>query len=313
MNKHLKTALKILAALLLLALLAVGIIDALRPGTVTLRKLRKWLGLSKGEAPAVGVKIVFVSVGQGDCSLVLSDGFCALIDAGTVDSLRDIEAVLEKEGVDRLDAVFVSHPHLDHIGALAPILRRYGADTVYFADIPEELLPATSTYARVLDAIEDLRIPLRILKTGDAVEFPAGEGKGLFRVLHSGEGDDLNNACMVLKLEYGDTAALFMGDAEFSAEQTMLATGADFSADVLKVGHHGSRFSTSTYLLDACRPSHAVISCGAANEYGYPTESAMRRLEDALCLVWRTDTMGSVTALLDGKTCLMGIYGEETE
>ncbi len=312
MNKRLKTLLKILAALLLLALMAVGIVNTLRPGTVTLRKLRKWLGLSD-RVPAEGVEIVFVSVGQGDCSLVLSEGFCALIDAGTADSLPDIEAVLEKEGVDRLDAVFVSHPHLDHIGALVPILRRYGADAVYFADIPDELLPATYTYSKLLDVIGDLRIPLRILKTGDTVEFPVGEKAGVFRVLHSGEGDDLNNASMVLKLEYGDTAALFMADAEFSAEQELLASGADLSADLLKVGHHGSRYSTSSYLLDACRPSFAVISCGAGNEYGYPTESAMRRLEDALCLVYRTDTMGSIIARLDGENCVMDIYGEETE
>lgn len=309
MSKGLKTALKIICAVLLTALLFCGIMNTVRPGTITLAKIKRLLGL--GPATSSEVRIVFISVGQGDCALVISDGFSALIDAGEPDSFDRIEEVLQREKVGTLDAVFVSHPHIDHIGSLSEILNKHGANTVYFADFPDELIPTSYTYRKLLDTMEKTGARLTVLETGDTVSFPAGKDEALFTVLHSGEGEDLNDASMVLRLTYGDSSALFTADTGFDAEDDMLVSWTDISADVLKVAHHGSRFSTSGDFLSAVRPAYAVISCGQDNEYGYPKGTLLYRLEAAGAVIFRTDTMGSIQAVLDGTGCAMSIYGEE--
>lgn len=302
-------AAKVICAVLLTALLVCGVINTVRPGTVTLGRLKRLLGI--GPQPGPGVKIVFISVVQGDSTLILTDSYSALIDAGEAGSLGSIEEVLKKEGVGRLDAVFITHPHLDHTGSLSGILKRHGADRVYVADMADSLLSEAYGYDRLLKDISSSGAGLTVLKTGDTVEFAAGGDEAVLTVLHSGEGEDLNEASMVLRLVYKDSAALFMADTGFDAEEDILALKVPVSAQLLKVGHHGSRYSTSGDLLEAVKPVYAVISCGRDNEYGYPKETVLYRLDAAGALIYRTDTMGSICAVLDGTGCTVRTYDEE--
>jgi len=252
----------------------------------TKQQLLRWLGAPQQNIDENALlEVTVLSVGQGDCILVRSDSYAALIDA-----------------------VFVTHPHADHMGALRSILQNYAVEHIYFADIPAELTPTSAAYERLLDEIAAREVPVSILKTGDqlAVSVPQSEEDdkpllAIFTVLWSGGGSDLNNCSMVLRLQLGKTAALFMADAEREVEQALLENRAEVAAQLLKVGHHGTKYATSAEFLAAVRPQFAAVSCGVNNEYGYPKQETVRRIEKAGAQLLRTDTEGDLTFCFDGS------------
>ena len=110
----------------------------------------------------------------------------------------------------------------------------------------------------------------------------------------------MNDLSLIIKLSYGDTSILITGDAEWEAEHDLRDAGVDVSADVLRVGHHGSNTSTSYQFLRAVAPQYAIISVGTNNTYGHPDEETLSRLEDADVIVMRTDLLGSILCFSDG-------------
>ena len=115
-------------------------------------------------------------------------------------------------------------------------------------------------------------------------------------------GDDPNEGSLVVRVRYGETSFLFTGDMGFEAEDDMLSANVDVSATVLKVAHHGSAGSSSSEFLEAVNPQYAVISVGADNDYGHPTEATLNRLAALNIPVYRTDLLGEIAASSDGKT-----------
>ncbi|NLC73785.1 MAG: MBL fold metallo-hydrolase, partial [Clostridiales bacterium] len=113
--------------------------------------------------------------------------------------------------------------------------------------------------------------------------------------------DDTNNSSIVLRIVYGKTSFLLTGDAEWDEEREIIDSGADIASTVLKVGHHGSSFSTSIYFLREVAPEYAVISVGEGNSYGHPTEQTLSRLRDADVKTYRTDMQGDIICTSDGK------------
>ncbi len=124
--------------------------------------------------------------------------------------------------------------------------------------------------------------------------------------------DDLNNTSIVMKLTYGNTSFLFTGDAEREEEQEIISAGYDLSADMLKVGHHGSDTSTSYVWLREIMPEYAVISVGKGNSYGHPTEAVLSRLRDADVKLYRTDLQGDIIAVSNGETVTVTTEKNET-
>ena len=236
--------------------------------------------------------IVFLSVGQGDSAIVKIGGWSALIDTGLYDSYSIVNEGLKEYGIDSLDAVFITHPHYDHAGCLQSVLRDFPVSHVYFADVPEELMPTGEWYERVLDVIHEKKIPLSILYQGDAVH--AGESGAEFQVLWSGKGEDLNNCSMVLSLSYGNVKALFMADAEWQVEKELLSSGYELRSQILKVGHHGSLSGSSYQFVKNVQPEYAIISCGTDNEFGYPKEKVLERLKSEGAKILRTDIQGNI-------------------
>lgn len=114
--------------------------------------------------------------------------------------------------------------------------------------------------------------------------------------------EDTNDTSLVLSVDYGETTFLFTGDMEYEAEADLVESGAALSADVLKVGHHGSSSSTGYRFLREVMPTYAVISVGEGNSYGHPTEAVLSRLSDAGTVVYRTDQSGTIIARSDGET-----------
>ncbi len=242
-----------------------------------------------------GLKVHFVDVGQADGAVLECDGEFAVIDAGYPESGPTMVEYLRELGAQELELVVGTHPHGDHIGGLPDVLDAYPTDTVWTSQ-----LPYSNDYVRDFEnAVHRQGAELEQPRPGDDFQL----GGATIRVIGplNLQYEDANNLSLVLMVEYGENRFLFTGDMEELAEQELLEAGVDLKADVLKVGHHGSYSSTGYRFLRESAPTYAVISCGAANDYGHPHEVTLSRLQDADTIIFRTDRMYTVVAESDGK------------
>lgn len=234
--------------------------------------------------------IRYLDVGQADSALVECDGHYMLIDGGNKADSNVIYSVLKSSGVQHLDLVVGTHGHEDHIGGLP------GAYN--YADVDLTLCPVTSYNSEAFVDFVKYAGSLTVPSVGDQYKL----GSANITILGVNGASDANNTSIVLKIVYGETAFLFAGDAEREAEQAILNSGADLSANVLKVGHHGSETSTTYPFLREIMPEYAIISVGKGNIYGHPTDDVLSRLWDAGAKIYRTDLQGDITVTSDGKT-----------
>ncbi len=251
---------------------------------------------------AQNTQVYYLNVGQGDCELIrLKTGGNILIDSGNPETAQELVHVLRQLGVKKIDGLIATHPHADHIGAMAKVVQSFDIGEIYMPRIEEKQIPTTNTYEKLLKAIDTKGMKITAAKGGMTV-LESGDEKLEILAPNSTKYNDLNNYSVVVKLTSGEKRFLFTGDAQTESEKEMLAKGYDLKSDVLKCGHHGSSTSTSAVFLKAVRPSAAVISCGLGNDYGHPHKEVLSRLQKAGVTVYRTDTQGTILAECDGKT-----------
>lgn len=241
--------------------------------------------------------VAFLDVGQGDAAVISTyDGKTYLIDGGGKYGKEFGENVgkdvvlpyLEYLGVRKLDGAFLSHPDSDHMTGLLEVLETIPTEALYVSAYP---FAETEDVLFLKEMVEKWSIPLYTVKAGDT------SADGSFMCLYPMEnivfsdGDD-NHGSMVLKYACGETNVLFTGDISAEDERFLLERGADISADILKVSHHGSRYSSGSAFLAEVSADAAVISCGLHNIYGHPHEDTLERLKDTE--IHRTDYDGSV-------------------
>lgn len=238
----------------------------------------------------------FIDVGQADCALLECDGEYIIIDGGNVADSQLVVDYLEDQGVTKLEAVIATHAHEDHVGGLPQVLATYETEAVY---------APTRTYSS--NCFDDFvyytdqqDLSITIPSPGDVIEFGSATATVLGPVKSYAEPNDTS---IVLMVEFGETRFLFTGDMEVTAENDMLdywGERFDWSADVLKVGHHGSETSTGYRFLNAVMPTYGILSVGEENSYGHPHELPLSRLEDAEVTLYRTDKLGTIIATSDG-------------
>ena len=239
------------------------------------------------------LSVDFIDVGQGDSILICSGGQSMLVDAGTNESGKTVLNFLSDKGIKKLDYAVGTHPHADHIGGLDDVIRGIDTDSLLMPNAVTD----TKTFNDVLDAAESRNLSITVPEEDD--EFSLGASRVTVLSKNKEQSDNLNNSSLILKVVYGDFSLLLTGDAEKEAEKQLLSDKKDVSADVLKVGHHGSETSTSGDFLKAVSPKCAVISCGKNNDYGHPHEKTLKKLEKQGTEVYRTDISGTISLFAD--------------
>lgn len=267
-----------------------------------------------GAAPDGKLHVYFFNVGDGDAALLVSpEGHTVLVDSGPASAATHLVNRLPELLTQRLDLVVLTHPHADHYAALKPVLRRVGARQL--------LVPQTGAtppdYDELLTSVGGQGVeflspspppstpnaPLR-LPLGAGVELNVLWPRPPKEVLDVPEAPEEANS-IVLRLTYGDTAVLLMGDAHAKTEAHLLALGMPLKATLLKVAAHGADGPTSDAFLQAVGPRAAVISTGPGNPRSAPAPATLRRLEGAGAQVFRTDVAGEVQVVGDGKTLVV--------
>lgn len=243
--------------------------------------------------PSEDLKVHFLDVGQGDSIFIeLPTNETILIDASIKDASNKIINYLREENVSKIDYVFATHPHSDHIGGMSAVIKAFDIGQIYMP----KAVTTTKTYENLLLTIKDKNLKIKAAKAGNTI-IDTDDLKLVVLAPNQDSYESLNNYSIVLKLTYKEKSFLFMGDAETLSEKEI--TG-DIQADVLKVGHHGSRTSTSQAFLNKVNPSYAVISVGLNNDYKHPHQEVIDRLEKKNIKIYRTDQNGDIIFTTDG-------------
>ena len=254
--------------------------------------------LSQEDMPEGMLAVHFIDVGQGDCELIVTpDGQTMLIDAGIPESGDDIVGYISALGIKEIDIFVATHYHEDHIGGSPQVFDAFDILSVLILDCEVKTVCAKN----LIKDIEEEKSKITYAERG--YEFELGEADFLTlspeKITDGGGNDD----SIVLRMEYGEARYIFTGDAEEETEKEILSyyDKSELSADLLKVGHHGSRTSTSNKFLEALSPSIAVISCGAGNSYGHPHIETVEKLGMSVNFIYRTDVIGSIVIVTDGE------------
>jgi beta-lactamase superfamily II metal-dependent hydrolase len=241
------------------------------------------------------MQVHFIDVGQGASQLLIgSSGKTILIDAGNNNQEEEIVAYLRKNGIQKIDILVGTHPDADHIGGLDAVIDNFEIGKIYMPKVQSN----TKTFEDVLLSIQRKGLKVSTAKAGVSLDWEPDAKVQMIAPVR--EYNDDNDMSAVIKLTFGEISFLFTGDAESKSEHDMINSKADLKSDVLLIGHHGSKSSTTEAFLDAVQPSYGVIQVGE-NNYGHPAPEILERLKKRGVKVYRNDLHGDIVFLTDGK------------
>ncbi len=242
------------------------------------------------------LSVYFLDVGQGDSSLIIFGNKTILIDAGEMDMGDGVVNVLKALGVTRIDLLVATHPHSDHIGGMQKVLDNFAVGQVLDSGMPH----TSVIYERFLEKIDKKNIPYKIAVQGDTIDLDPAMRIVVLSPPERRFGDDLNANSIVLRISYGTINFLFTGDVGSEAETALSKSGYALDAQILKVGHHGSMYSSSPAFIARVHPETAIISLERDNPYGHPHKQAVDILTEAGATIYRTDRDGTILVRSNG-------------
>jgi len=256
------------------------------------------------------IEVTAIDVGQGDSIFIAApDGATMLIDAGgPVGGVTEAAEATSRFDVGeevvspylwsrrfrRLDVVALSHAHSDHMGGMPAVLRNFRPRELWVS-----IDPNSDAYRSLLSEAKDLGITVRHFYAGTQIAWGGTQITTLApETGYVNPRDPVNNDSLVMRMQFGDASVLLEGDAEAPSEREMLAHGRIAPVTLLKVGHHGSRTSTTQEFFNAAAPKDAVVSVGKGNTFGHPRYEVIERIAEARAKLYRTDEFGLTTFLL---------------
>lgn len=245
--------------------------------------------------------VYFLNVGQGDAILIRTpNGENILIDGGPQQKvLMELKETLPLFDT-ALDYVMLTHPDSDHLQGLIPVIQRYPVRHVLFPAVHKD----GSLAENFLRIISEKNIPAIIADKNSDINFENGlllDTLFPFSQLADARVDDINDASLVMRATYGENEILLTGDAGTGVEKKLIEAGATLTADILKLGHHGSSTSTSEEFLHAVAPEYGIISCGKGNKFHHPHKEIVERLKSSGAKILRTDKHGRIEFIFDKK------------
>ncbi|MBU0671296.1 MBL fold metallo-hydrolase [Patescibacteria group bacterium] len=251
------------------------------------------------------LEVYFFDVGQGDAILIRTpENQDILIDAGPDDKIvYHLGNTLPFWDRD-LELVILTHPHEDHVAGMPDVLKKYEVDKVLYMDVEYE----NTNFDEMKRLIEEKGIEANETYWGDEFYFDSNiKLETLFPFINSDLNgfEDLNDTSIVNKLVYGENEFLFTGDAGQDIEEQILGNGIEVEADILKVGHHGSKYSSSQEFLDAIGPEAAIYQVGLGNSFKHPHFITIWNLDNMGVDQYRTDEQGTIKVESNGENVII--------
>ena len=250
------------------------------------------------QAKDYDMSVHVMDVGKADSIYIRCKDKNILIDAGERDIYKSVNEYLRKNNVKELDLLVATHPHSDHIGGMTAVIDEFPVKMFIMPEIKEDMIPTSHSYENLLKALIRKKIAVEAPVPG--TEFRIGD-LSLTIMAPNAHYDNLNNYSVVIKAVYKNQSFLLTGDAEEASEKDMLARGYDLESTVLKVGHHGSKTSSSQEFLDKVNAKYAVISVGE-DRNKLPKAQTVNRIKSMGTKLYRTDLDGTVIFLTDGES-----------
>lgn len=251
--------------------------------------------------------VFILNIGQGDAILIRTpDLEHILVDGGPNNKILEELSAVMPFYERTIEVVIVSHPHADHINGLIDVLKRYEVKQILLTGVPYSY----AGYTTLLELAAEKKISVlfargnndfRLGKVALDIVYP-------FSSLQGKHFENLNNSSITFRLLYGTRGFYFPGDLELEGEKQLTESTLNLQADVLKVGHHGSRTSSSKALLERVQPEYALISCGIKNKFKHPHAETLQSLQEHGITVYRTDLDGRIEAVSDGKE-ILSVHG----
>lgn len=235
--------------------------------------------------------VKIMDVGQADAALIYSNGCSAVIDAGLTSSADDISADLKGADIKDIDALLITHLHMDHAGALAKIAMSFPIDNLIIPnrDSSAEAMPTVNEAEKRVVAEKG-----KVFTATEGMNFNIGEFE-VTLLAYFPDATKENDRSIITMAKIGNKKFLFTGDAEKATEADVLAEKLNIDCDVLKVGHHGSNSSSTAAFLKAASPKYAAISVGKDNMYSHPSNKTIVALKNCGAEVYRTDKNGDIS------------------
>ena len=242
--------------------------------------------------------LTMFDIGQAECFLIEKGNVTALIDCGNTSQGKNIVDSIKKRGINKIDYIFITHPHEDHMGGMLEIINNLQVGNIILPDINPKKV-TTKWYKKIISQLSRENYQIEIAEKNKKYNLENVEIKIISAV--ASKGNNINNYSTVLKVTYGQNSIIMTGDAENVVENELLKTGENIKATILKVGHHGSKMATTEEFIDAVNPKYALISCGVNNTYNHPSQEVIERLNKKNIKTYRTDEQGEVVMRITEK------------